>query len=194
VQHCPSWEANGYAASQEIPCTLWNLKVHYPVTHLHSEPNDSGQTTLSSPLRLNLKLSYMCTILFSLENKIKWHHFLNGYLCKFPLILFLLTSLWSYYGSNLQYTASHFTKIMLIFQGNMNLAIWRCNLQTQTNDKVADKNKYYCNLSVANSHKEKPTCKWKLSQLSISLPQKSGFHNTWYFYGTKFIDSFFQFY
>ena len=25
----PSWEANWFAASQEIPRILWNLKVHY---------------------------------------------------------------------------------------------------------------------------------------------------------------------
>ena len=33
-QHKPhgaeSWEANSSSASQEIPCILWNLKVHYP--------------------------------------------------------------------------------------------------------------------------------------------------------------------
>ena len=27
----PSWEANWFAASQEIPCILWNLKVHYHI-------------------------------------------------------------------------------------------------------------------------------------------------------------------
>ena len=25
----PSWEAKGFSASQEIPRTLWNSKVHY---------------------------------------------------------------------------------------------------------------------------------------------------------------------
>jgi len=29
--HCPSWEANRFAASQEIPHILWNQKVHYRV-------------------------------------------------------------------------------------------------------------------------------------------------------------------
>lgn len=108
MEHSSSWEANGYAAKQEIPCILWNLKVHYPATHFHSESNDSGHTFPSSPLRFNLILSYMCTLFFSFENIMKWHHFLNGYLCQFPSIICLLTSLWSYYGSNLQYTHSQY--------------------------------------------------------------------------------------
>ena len=29
IQHSPSWEANRFSASQEIPHTLWNPKVHY---------------------------------------------------------------------------------------------------------------------------------------------------------------------
>jgi hypothetical protein len=29
MQQSPSWEANWFSASQEIPCILWNLKVHY---------------------------------------------------------------------------------------------------------------------------------------------------------------------
>jgi hypothetical protein len=29
MEHSPSWEANWFAASQEIPHVLWNPKVHY---------------------------------------------------------------------------------------------------------------------------------------------------------------------
>jgi hypothetical protein len=29
MEHSPSWEANRFAASQEIPHNLWNPKVHY---------------------------------------------------------------------------------------------------------------------------------------------------------------------
>jgi hypothetical protein len=29
MEQSPSWEANQFAASQEIPRILWNLKVHY---------------------------------------------------------------------------------------------------------------------------------------------------------------------
>ena len=31
MQHSPSWEANQFAASQEIPNILCNLKVHYRI-------------------------------------------------------------------------------------------------------------------------------------------------------------------
>ena len=31
MAQCPSWEANRFSASQEIPCILWNSKVHYRI-------------------------------------------------------------------------------------------------------------------------------------------------------------------
>jgi len=32
IVHGPSWEANSHSASQEIPCLLWNPKIH---CHVH---------------------------------------------------------------------------------------------------------------------------------------------------------------
>ena len=31
MEHSPSWEVNRSSASQEIPCILWNQKVHYRI-------------------------------------------------------------------------------------------------------------------------------------------------------------------
>jgi hypothetical protein len=39
MEQRPSWEADSFSAGQEIPCILWNLKVHYHITTcLYPEP------------------------------------------------------------------------------------------------------------------------------------------------------------
>ena len=47
VVQSPSWEANWFAASQEIPRVLWNLKVHYR-THKLCHPSLSWASPIQS--------------------------------------------------------------------------------------------------------------------------------------------------
>jgi len=55
MEHSPSWEANSYSGSQEIPCLLWNLRVHYCVhssllrVHILSQMNPVHTFPLSFP-------------------------------------------------------------------------------------------------------------------------------------------------
>jgi len=44
MEQSPSWEANRYSASQEIPWLLWKLEVHY---HVHKSPNSEALRNIS---------------------------------------------------------------------------------------------------------------------------------------------------
>ena len=47
VEQSPSWEANRFAASQEIPCILWIPKVHY---HIYKSPPPVRILSLLDPV------------------------------------------------------------------------------------------------------------------------------------------------
>jgi CRISPR/Cas system-associated protein endoribonuclease Cas2 len=61
MQHSPSWEANWFAASQEIPWILWNPKVYYhihkfPAICLYPEPAQSSPYPTSYLLKSHLNI------------------------------------------------------------------------------------------------------------------------------------------
>ena len=55
--HSPSWEANWFAASQEIPRILWNPKAHYR-THKRPPP----VPILSQPSPVHIPTSHLLEI------------------------------------------------------------------------------------------------------------------------------------
>jgi len=72
MEQSPSWEANEFSASQEVPCILWNLKVHYR-NHKYPPPVpilcqlDPIHTPTSYFLKIHLNI-----ILPSMPGSPKW--------------------------------------------------------------------------------------------------------------------------
>ena len=77
MEKSPSWEANRFSASQEIPRTLWNPKVHYLI-HKYPPPVpilsqiDPVHTPTSHYLNTHFNI-----ILLSTPGSSKWSHFLT---------------------------------------------------------------------------------------------------------------------
>jgi hypothetical protein len=71
MEQIPSWEANRFSASQEIPCILWNNpKIHY---HIHKSPPAARILSQINPIRTPPPSSHFLKIHFTIideENRI----------------------------------------------------------------------------------------------------------------------------
>jgi hypothetical protein len=105
MQHSPSWKANRFSASQEIPQILWNPKVHYLIHKCPPNvPNLSHLDPIHSPTSYFLKIHLNINLL-SMPGASKWFlslrfptkslytPLLYPYMLHAPPILFL--SIWS---------------------------------------------------------------------------------------------------
>jgi hypothetical protein len=74
MKQSPSWEANRFAASQEIPHILWNPKVHYRI-----QKSPSTVSLLSQFIPVHTLTSYFLKIHFNLLKPTGhvMHHQLN---------------------------------------------------------------------------------------------------------------------
>ena len=72
MEQSPSWEANWFAASQEIPCILWNLKVHYCVHKCQSPVPTLSQLDPFHTLISHFLKIYLNIILPSTSGSSKW--------------------------------------------------------------------------------------------------------------------------
>jgi len=87
MEQSPSWEANRFSASQEIPHILWNPNVHYLI---HKCPPTIPEPARSSPChQIQLLKIYLNIILPSMPGSSKWSLSLRfSHLCFPPYVLY----------------------------------------------------------------------------------------------------------
>jgi len=85
MKQSPSWEANWFSASQEIPCILWNLNVHYPIHKcLPPVPNLSHLDPVQAPTSHFLKIHLNIILPFLIIKPTRCINFSNFFLEMIP--------------------------------------------------------------------------------------------------------------
>ena len=62
MEQSTTWEANRFSATQEIPCILWNLKVHY---HIHKSLSPVHVLSQINPVHAPIPISWRSILMLS---------------------------------------------------------------------------------------------------------------------------------